>query len=303
MIPSPTLTPPTLEPWQFSYLGLAFGGVAEGAYQLAEAPQGLDQPAYITSNVQKALDHGEWEGVDLSPGRDVTMKQIVCPDGISLDHARQALAGVMVPQTAPSPLYVKTAIGLFACMARPEKHVYAIDTTTLVANATLPVSLFHAADPRLYAQPSKTATVGLPEAAGGTTPPLTPAVTPEGAGVGGVVECANDGPMEMRPQFVIAGPCKNPRIACLSQPGTPELQWNLALNAGDMLTVNVERYTAMLVTAGSTGGSSRRQTLAAGSSWFNFPGSTTSIVEFSTEDSSHVAATLTVNWADAYLAL
>jgi hypothetical protein len=288
-----------------SYGGLAFGGVARTTtYHLQEYPEGLDIPDYVTGDVQRAIAEGEYAGVDLSPGRNIAIKQVAqAVTEAGLDEARQAVAGVLGPRgSTEEPLYVQLASGLYACMARPRKHKAVVDVNTLVGKGTVLATMFHATDPRWYAQPSQTATVGLPEPSGGLIPPVTPPVTIEG-GSGGLIECVNAGPMFMYPRFVIAGPCMNPKISNLFLPGAPSVSFTITLNPGDTLSIDMDWQSVVLVSAGSTAGSSRRNTRRPGSTWFALPGESTSIIEFSSEDTSPVAATLTAEWASARMGL
>lgn len=288
-----------------SYGGLSFGGVDRLAtYQFQELPEGLDVPDYVTGDVQRAIAEGEYAGVDLSPGRNIAIKQVAqAATDAGLDVARQAFAGVLGPKgSTEEPLYVQLASGLYACMARPRKHKAVVDVNTLVGKGTVLATMFHATDPRWYAQPSQTATVGLPEPSGGLVPPVTPPVTISG-GSGGLIECVNAGPMFMYPRFVITGPCINPKISNLSLPGAPSVSFTISLNPGDTLSIDMDWQSVVLVSAGSTVGSSRRSTRRPGSTWFALPGESTSIIEFSTEDTSPVAATLTAEWASARMGL
>lgn len=303
--PSPALPVPALSLYQMSYQGIAFAGVQQGAtYQLQELPEGLDTPDYLTGDQQRALDQGEFAGIDLSPGRNITVKQVlrgVTPVG--LDEARQALAGVLGPAGAvEQPLYIQLPSGTFACMARPRKHRAPLDITGVLARGAVATTLFHATDPRWYTVPSKTATVGLPEPAEGLAFPFAFPATFTGAGAGGLLECVNGGLFETRPVFIFTGPCINPRVTSLSLPGAPYIQFDVTLNAGDTLTVDTDIQSAVLVTAGSTEGASRRAAEGAGTVWFNFPPGP-NIVEFTTEDLGHVAGTMTVQWADARMGL
>jgi hypothetical protein len=290
--------------WAFNYGGLAFGGVDPGAtYQLQELPEGIGTPDYVTGDVQRAIEQGEYAGVDLSPGRNVTVKQIAqAATDAELDEARQAFGDVLSPRgSTEEPLYIQLASGLWCCMARPRKHTPVIDVNTLVGKGTVLATLFHATDPRWYTTPTQSATVGLPEP-GGIEPPITPPVTIPG-GAGGLIEAVNAGGMYMYPRLTFTGPCLNPKASNLSLPGAPSIQFEVSLNPGDTLTVDMNWQSVILVTAGSTSGSSRRNTEMAGSEWWSFPGKSTNLVEFTSEDSTHVAGTLTVEWASARLAL
>lgn len=304
-VPSPDLTPPSLATYQMSYGGLAFGGLTSGAtYQLQGWPEGLGSPDYISGDVQRALDQGEYAGLDLSPGRNITVNQVIqAATPTALDTARQALTGVLGPKgTEEEPLYIQLPSGLFACVARPRKHSPPWDIKAVLAHAQEVATLFHASDPRWYAMPSKSATVGLPEASGGVRFPTTFPTTFTGGGTAGILAIANEGKFEMRPVFIITGPCTNPKIANLSLPGSPAIAFTLTLNAGDTLTIDMNWQSVVLVTAGSTAGSSRRASVRGSSTWFNCPPGA-SVLAFTTEDSGHVAGTLTVQYADAYIGI
>lgn len=307
--PSPALPVPALATYQMSYQGLAFGGIEQAAvYHLQELPEGLGIPDYITGDVQRALDQGEYAGLDLSPGRNITIKQVVRGvSALALDTARQALAAVLGPQGATeSPLYLQLPSGCFACMARPRKSPVILNGSSIIgirqrSVGTEAATLFHATDPRWYLMPSKALTVGLPEPSAGLVPPVTPPVLIPASGVS-TVEAVNEGPMDTKPVFVITGPCVNPKITCISQPGAPSIAFEQALNPGDTLTIDTDWQSVVLVSAGSTLGSSRRSTEKPGATWFGFlPGS--NIVEFTSDDKSKVAGTLTVQWASAFLGL
>lgn len=313
-LPSPSLTLPSLASYQLSYRGLTFGGLIEGAAYQLQKLDGLENPEVNSGDTQRPLDQGELPGVDDSKGRDVTVTQVVQSDGISLDHARQALEAAMtLGGNTEEPLYLKLPSGLFACMARPRKHSGpSIDVTTVVAGGGVATSMFHATDPRWYAMPTKTATVGLPAQLGGLSfggpgsgisfgGPAS-GISFGGGSTGGLLQVENNGRVEMRPVFVITGPCVNPVVSNLSIPGAPSIGFNLTLNPGDTLEVETDLQRVLLTTAGTSGAASRRGTLLPGSIWWNLPAGSNTI-EFTTSDASQVTGTLTVLSADAYLGL
>jgi hypothetical protein len=61
--------------------------------------------------------------------------------------------------------------------------------------------------------------------------------------------------------------------------------------------------SVVLHSAGSVTGSSRRSTEKAGNVWWSFPGKSTNVVEFTSEDLVPVSGTMTVEWASAYMGL
>lgn len=301
--PSPTLAPPALSFLQLSYGGLAFGGLAAGStYQLQSL--NIDMPGIAGGDVQRAIDLGEFAGQRVLPGRDITVVQAIrAPTALALDQAVQALGGVLGPTGATeAPLYLQLASGTFVCMARPAKHNCPIDLNRVQARGTVATTLFHATDPRWYAAPSRTATVGLPAPLGGLQFPASFPASFGGGGSGGILTAVNAGGFETRPVFIITGPCTKPTVQNLSLPGAPQLSFALQMAVGDTLTIDTDWRTVIYTTAGSTQASSRRNALQPGSTWFNLqPGA--SQIEFTTADGTQVPATLTVQSADAYLSL
>lgn len=310
--PAPNLTPPTLNPWQMSHKGLVFGGFdLTTPYLFQQMPLGLDVPAYITGDIQRALDQGEFSGIDLSPGRDIQYTQLVKTDGTSVAHARRALAGVMVPAGVTShPLYLRTDDNLiFGCMARPRKHQYVSDLTLVQAKGVVMASQWHATDPRWYTCPTKTATVGLTSSGslGGLLFNATAPFTFGGGTYAGVLSVYNAGHMEMRPVLIITGPCTNPVVSNLSLPGDPFIGVNITLGVGDTLTIDTDFQSILYTAAGTSVGQSRGDDKMDGTTWWNllpsqFSGGLNTIA-FTTGDAAFVTGTLTVQSADAWIGL
>ena len=317
--PAPGLTPPTLSAWQASYRGLTFGGFTPGAaYCFQGMPQGLDIPAYVTGDQQRALDQGEFAGIDLSPGRDIQYTQAITADNVSFDHARQALGGVMTPGGPTSdPLYLQLPSGCYGCMARPRKHQYVVDNVFIQAGrpgslspgTAIAASQWHATDPRWYACPTKTATVGLTPSGslGGLPFPATFPAMFGGGSYGGQLSVYNLGQMEMRPVLIITGPCTNPVVANLSITGAPWIGVWISLNVGDTLTIDLDFLSVLYTAAGTSVGQSRANQMMAGSQRWNIlpsqVGGGLNTILFTTGDAAFVAGTLTVQSADAWLAL
>lgn len=317
--PSPALPAPPLSLYQWAFGGLTFGGLdPAGTYQVQSAT--IDMPDVATGDVQRALDQGEFMGVDTLPGADITLVQIVTTTGLSrsgmpslaqaaaIDQACQALGGVMGPGgSTEQPLYVQMASGTFVRMARARKHNCPWDITRAFAGGAVATSLLHSTDPRWYAAPSISQTVALPAAIGGgdvfgTHGASFPATFGAGS-VGGLLNVVNSGTFESRPILIITGPCVNPVISNLSIPGAPAVGVTITLNAGDTLAIDMDWQSVVYTTAGSTLGSPRRNEIIAGSTWWNLPKNSTSTIEFTSSDTTPVAGTLTVQSASAFLSL
>lgn len=309
--PSPSLAVPALSVGQASFGGLTFGGIVQGATYNVKEIQGLDPPDVLSGDQQREQDQGEFAGLDVLPGRDITMVQNITGSSLSaLANARMELAGVLgVKGNVEEPLYVQTEAGVFACMARPRRHHFPWDSNIFIAQAVTATTLWHATDPRWYLVPTKTASVGLAGAPKAGMHFSTHFSIGFGGGtLGGILPVANNGKFEMRPVLVVTGPCLNPTVSNLSLPGAPGIQVLISLNAGDTLTIDMDFQTIQYVAAGTTAASSRRNALAPGATWWNLPPksatfSGTSTIEFSTEDITAVAGTLTVQSADAYIGL
>lgn len=302
--PSPSFTPPTLRVWQMSFGGLIFGGVDQAStYQLQQLV-GIDGVDVGSGDVQRALDQGEIGGMDVLKGRDVTITQVVkSATDVGLDAARQALGGVMAyGGIVEQPLCLRLASGTFACMARPRRHNFTIDVSMVFAKGGVATTQLHATDPRWYASPSKSASVGLPGPLGGVRFPLTFPASFGGGTVGGTLQAINAGLFEMRPLLVFTGPVTNPAVQNLSLVGGPMLRFNMALAAGDTLVVDTDLQSIVYTPSGAAGGASRRTVLDPNSTWFNLIPGTNQLL-FTSSDTTAVAGTLSVQSADAWMSL
>lgn len=320
--PSPTLAPPALGLYQYSFGGLTFGGVAPGStYQVQSAD--LDMPDVVSGDVQRALDQGEMPGLDILPGADLTIQQVVTTPGLNrtsmptlaqaaaIDQACQALGGVMAPGgVSEIPLWVQMASGCYVRMARARKHNCPWDVNRAFAGGAVATTSLHSTDPRWYAAPTVSQTVGLPGAIGGGLP-FTSAGAIFGAtgaafgagNVGGLLTVVNAGQFESRPILIVTGPCTNPVIANNSLPGNPWIGVNLTLAAGDTLAIDTDWGSIVYTAAGSSIGSSRRNALRYGTTWWNLPRQSANQIAFTTSDTSPVPATLTVQSASAFLSI
>jgi hypothetical protein len=300
-IPSPSLSVPTLLEYQLSYSGLTFGGIASGLpYQLEESPEGLYDTAEITSgDAKRPLDRGEFPGIDTFGGRTVHLEVLVQSDGVSFDHARQALSGAMrAAGSIEEPLWFRTPAGVFAVMARPRKFSCPMNVESVFGKFAKASMQLHCTDPCVYSAPSLEATTEVPGEVGGMKFPATFPLT-FGAAVGGHTTAHNFGDEECRPVLVITGPVKQPRISNNTLPGNPTLEFAITLAAGDVLTVDTDWQTAVLVTKGTTEGASVRKTLVRGSTWFGLePGE--NAIQFGSQDTSATGGKLAIQYSSTY---
>lgn len=308
--PDPSVTPPNLSsgPYRFSYGGLAFGapalpakGASSGDFQLITA-DGLDMPAVRSGDVSRPRDQGQFIGLNLFDGRDITVELGVIPGfGYSSAWAaRQALAAAITPNViTETPFYYQppTAEGapLLVCMARCTKANWSLDTLALEGLIpyfpTLSASgggmyhltaQFHATDPRWYVAPTQ------------STGPITPGLTHT---------FVNSGTFEMRPIAVITGPCTNPGVNSITlganlQFHDPSNPSPYDLLAGDTLTIDLDSHAVTKHVASSNVDISVPNWFVSGSTWWNLvPGSNT--IGFSAS-ASGPGAGLTLKWSSAY---
>jgi hypothetical protein len=314
--PSPSVAAPALNLYQWSFGGLTFGGVAAGStYQLQSMT--IDMPDVATGDVQRALEQGEFPGVDVLPGADITIVQTVTIPGLShtamptlaqaiaIDQACQALGGVMGPGGVTEiPLWLSMASGTYVRMCRARKHNCPWDINRAFAGGAKATSLLHSTDPRWYAAPSVSQTAPLPAALGGGLPiaATIPAVLADG-GIGALLTVVNAGQFESRPILIVTGPATNPVIANNSLPGAPFIGVNIALAPGDTLAIDLDWGSIVYTVAGTTLGSPRRDQLMAGTTWWNLPKQSSNQIALTTSDAAPVTGTLTVQSASAFLSL
>lgn len=280
--PSPALVTPTLDPFQFSYAGLTFGGFGESdPYHLIVAEGLYDMAQIATADVKRPLDQGEFIGVYSAGGRDPLIQVAVRSDGTSFDHARQALSGALrVPGATEQPLWFQLPSGLYAVMARPTKFACPIDSNAVQLEAAMATMALHCTDPRIYLAPSLQAVCGIPN-----------------PGEHGEVTVTNAGTEGSRAVLLIEGPCKNPKVLAHSIPGEPWLEWLINLAAGDVLEVDMDWETQVLTHAGVT--SDVTNTLKEGSTWWELEPKEPVVIRFSSADVAKVAAQLKVRYASA----
>lgn len=310
--PSPSLTPPTLANWQFSYQGFTLGA-SQPAGQLKIT--GLGDLADIRSNDPPfSRDHGEFVGLDLYSGRDIEFDVWAKTDGTSLQDTLLNFAGATalgspnLNGNTEQPMWFQLPnYPLLCTMCRPRKRSTPWDATYAAAQVALPVAQFHATDPRLYAV-GQQVTVGLPSPTAGMRFPATFPISFGSSSPNGVT-VTNNGNVEMRPILVITGPCTNPTVQNTSIAGTPYItlsnpsQSSYTVLAGDQLVVDLGAKTVLYYNGGVASGSvpaSRTGWLQAGFTFWDLPPGN-NVVQFLSQDSAQTGATLTVQWASAYM--
>ena len=304
--PSPSITPPTLSNWQFSYQGLTFG--SGQAIKVAKV-DGLGDLADVRNGDQdRTRDHGQLIGLDVLSGRDMTFTLEAESSTGQVEATLLTLAQVTTPGlTTEQPLWFQLpGLPLLAVMCRPRKRTASWDIGFQIGNVAQTTVQFHATDPRIYTAGS-TVTVGLPNPAAGMTFPATFPLTFGSTSPSGVT-ITNSGNIETRPVLVISGPVTNPSIQNATIPGSPTLtfsnptQTGYTVLAGDQLVIDLDLHTILYYAGGVSSGTApapRGSWFAAGSTWWDLLEGG-NLIQFNSRDSVSVAGTVQVQYASGY---
>ena len=293
MFPSPSITPPTLENYQWKFNGLTLG--ANTPFGVLKA-EGLDFAIPRTGDAPWPRDHGEARGLDIWGGRDVILDLWVKSDGTSLQHALLALAAAQnIKPTAESPLWFQLPnLPIMCVMCRPRKRPYPIDSDYSAANIAKPELSLHATDPRIYSA-GKEASVAL-------------GAIPE---TGGLIAAKNEGNTEARFVVIFQGEVAGPALQNLSIAGTPTIRFTppgeepvekMTVPADYQLSVNtgiphlVQLYKG---TVAEGDWENAMKLLTWDSIWFDLiPGENS--LRYHADSLSPEASTATVQWASAW---
>lgn len=267
--------------------------------------EGLDLPNIRNGDSSRPRTRGQYIGLDIMDFRDTTLTMDVGPPfgGYSnLTGALAALRAVTNTQgTTEYPLWLQMPnLGLLVTMCRCRKRNIPVDIVFSAGSLAQNVNLqFHSTDPYWYSSPTLDPATGLPGPAGGFSFPLTFPLTFGAGNTPNTVTAVNAGDAPCYPQLVITGPCHSPSFANTSMPGNPTLAFNITINTGDELVVDLDMQSALYYPAGSSVGQTALATLAPNSNWWALlPG--TNIIAFYSSNPSVDTGTLTVNWASAF---
>jgi hypothetical protein len=208
MFPSPSLTPPTLEDFQWEYNGLVMGaGTPFGVLGV----EGLDLAEIRSGDVNWPRDHGQAMGLDLYGGRDIIFDLWMKTDGTSLQAAQLELAAAtVVGPNEEFPLWIQLpTLPILCVMCRPRKRKMKVDSDYAAAQVGKPELSLHATDPRIYGEGVET-----------EIKPNHPSTTKT---------LDNTGNTEMRPIAVFTGPLARPTIKNKAIAGEPFLTISRAI--------------------------------------------------------------------------
>lgn len=153
------VTPPSLANFQWSYNNVLLGASTPlGVLQVTGL---VDLPTIRSGDPNQPRAHGQFIGLDLYGGRDITFNIFAKTDGTSLQSTLTAFAAAtVVGLNTEQPLWFQLPnLPLLCIMCRPRKRAIPVDKNYEV-NIGYPVAQFHATDPNIYAV-GQSVTVGL----------------------------------------------------------------------------------------------------------------------------------------------
>jgi hypothetical protein len=289
----PQTTAPTLNNWQAQFNGLTIG--AGTPYDL-NGIEGLDLPAIRSGDTSRPRSHGEWMGLDLLAGREITIVGDFVSDGTSLQHAAEALGTAFAPGALTElPFWIQMPnLPILGMMVRTRKRNVPVDLGYSVSALAQMTIQLHATDPRLYAAAQSSSCVTA----------LSPATTD--------LTVNNAGNYETRPLLTLAGPLHGPTVFQSSAgPGFWFIQLinpagGIDIASGDTVVIDTDTHAVTYYVGGTGNGTPIKNWVQPGNLWPNtaigtpgmIPGN--NVFTFNSTSGSDTG-TLTVTWASAYL--
>ena len=284
-----------LSPFQVCYQGSASAAVLMGAGGSVNTTfnvqpgkfEGFDLPATRNNDASRPRQRGQFIGLDLFSGRDMTLTMDVGPVFGSYSNLAGALAALKAATNTADvytgsteyPLYVQfsSTLGTLATMARVRRRQIPVDLSYSLANMAQNVIVqWHATDPYFYSETS-----GEDDAHNASIP------------AGGSGTFTNYGDVECYPQFTIYGPCTGPIIT--NTPSSGSLLFSMTVASGGFITIDTD-YRSAIYTPPSGPSVDVLWNLQPGFSWFSLgPGE--NHIQYTSSD---VAGSLGVEWASAY---
>jgi hypothetical protein len=287
---------PSLSNYQWSFNGYTFG--ANTNLELRKI-EGIDLPNVRTGDAGRPRDHGRFLGLDVMDGRDITLTGDLHNKTGTWAEAVSALAAATVPGgSVELPLFLcLPEYGTLATTTKVRKRNMPRDITYVLGNLATVTLLLGCSDPRFYATPTQITTASAASATAGFKFPLTFPLSFGGGSLAGVLSLNNTGDIDTRPILTVNGPCAAPSITNASVAGAPNLTFNVTLNSGERLVIDLDLHTATQFSSTSTAGATRLGTLQPGSTWFTCPPAVSTIQFLSGTGEG----TLSAEWAPAYV--
>ncbi|MFJ5176723.1 hypothetical protein ACIP68_23160 [Streptomyces griseoviridis] len=240
---------------------------------------------------QREADHGAWSAPAYLAERVITLAgKAFCPSQDVADDAfERLLAAASLTDTL---LTVQETIPKQVTVRRSGKPLLKRLTAT-VLEFSLQLT---AADPRRYAVTEQVGTTPLPSSTGGLTPPLTPPLVSDAVTVAGQINASNEGSIDTRPVFTIAGPAVSPQILTQMPDGSVRfLNYGDTLYDGDVLVIDTDAKTCVL-----NGNVSRRRFLSTPTGWPVIPARSAVAFQFRATYYNS-GALLTARWRSAWI--
>lgn len=234
---------------QYEFRGWLFGSGTSYVVETVDGILGL--PSARTNDLEKQEDHGDHAGVDLIPGRTITMTMSALGDSVStqglMDLVLQKMqtskraAFVEYPFVTQRPGHGKRFVN-----ARPRRAEFPSNYETAHGRG-IGALQWYATDPRWYSLAQSVQAVNLANTAlaGNATANMT-----------GDFE---DG---VEPIIEIQGPVTNPRIQNAAD-GNKTIRIDVVVNAGQTLYIDTRLKTVFLA------GVDRYDTVRADNEWFS----------------------------------
>jgi hypothetical protein len=218
-------------------------------------------PDLRLSGVDRVQDHGQYDGPSFLASRVIT----AAGTAISPDRATALLARDIVSSLCwdASRLYTLQVTGP-AGTRRAQVRLNAATKASELSEVAFEWQVqFKAPDPRRYDDTEQVITLTPPTGAvGGLTVPFTAPFTISTSGLStSSATLTNNGTVATRPTVTLTGPLVDPVIANVT--AMRSLSFTITLAAGDTLTIDFDRRTALL-----NGTASRGNTLTSSAAWW-----------------------------------
>ncbi|GIH95446.1 phage tail domain-containing protein [Planobispora siamensis] len=246
-------------------LGTWQGNVVDdfGVEWVVEVEDGWSSSPPVKATIEeKTAGDGAWTGPGFYAARVINLTgKAQAPDRISMLEAKDRIKAALKPRV-PIQLLVAEAHRTRTAQVRMSDRVELTDVSAHIFSWGMTIT---AGDPRRYDPTTTTVSTALPAATTtGRTYPKTYPVLYGGVVEGGTgsVFFLNEGDFDETPATItFNGPVQTPRVEHV-QTGR-NLTFDLTLDVGDVLVVDLLRQTALL-----NGTSNRAYTISAGSAWF-----------------------------------
>ncbi|MFJ3581659.1 phage distal tail protein [Streptomyces sp. NPDC090127] len=262
-----------------------------------------DLPTLDTGDVPRPDQHGAWPGAVWAQPRLVgTTVWLVPPTTERALDTTAAFRAATGPEGGERWLAVRLHGETLAVRARVSRRVVPQDRSYVRQGLAKASLQWTATDPRRFGAALRQGQAGLPvsepglvwesEAGSGLTLPLDWG----GTGIAGSFTAVNDGGAPAHPVVEFRGPVRRPTLTRMSD--GRQLQYDIALGVGDILTVDTEAGTVLL-----NGTASRLYTATPASTpeqLFRLEPGNTGLAFRSNDATPDPRASATVRWRDSH---